>query len=161
MENFKIKKGRTNLKVKRSSNIIIDSRTAPRIPIPEWIILEHKGKVINWNSKKISLFLLNKQKKDDVFIRPEILIEKFSEEEKNFIPLNASVLDYLLEHQNLIPKSWKKKSVMFWGTIYLAPNKQKMIRFMQFVESLNQFTDGWAWLESGFSKFEPAVVIAK
>ena len=161
MENFKIKKGRTNFKLKRSNNAIIDSRVKPRIPIPEWIIFDHKGEEINWNPKKISLLLLNKQKEDGVFIRPEILIEKFHEEEKNFVPLNASVLDYLLEHQNLIPKSWKKKSVMFWGTIYLAPNKQKMIRFMQFVKSLNQFTDGWSWLESGFSRDEPAVVIAK
>lgn len=168
MEDLKIKKRRSNLKVKRSSNVIIDSSVAPRIPIPEWVILEpegekHEGEIINWNSKKISLFLLNKQKKDGVFIRPEILIEKFRKEEEKFVPLNASVLDYLLDHQDLIPESWKKNkpSVMFWGTIYLAPNNQKMIRFMQFAESLNQFIDGWSWLESGFSKDEPAVIIAK
>ena len=83
MENFKIKKGRTNFKLKRSNNAIIDSRVKPRIPIPEWIIFDHKGEEINWNPKKISLLLLNKQKEDGVFIRPEILIEKFHEEESS------------------------------------------------------------------------------
>ena len=31
---------------------------------------------------------------------------------------NANVLDYLLEHQELIPEEWKNKHILFLGTTY-------------------------------------------
>ena len=40
-------------------------------------------------------------------------------ENKEQIFLNASVLDYLLTHQTLIPEKWKgSRRIFFWGTIF-------------------------------------------
>jgi hypothetical protein len=49
--------------------------------------------------------------------------EQFLDKEKTFNNngrrfLNASVLDYLMKNQELIPEEWKDKKVFFWGTLY-------------------------------------------
>ncbi len=41
---------------------------------------------------------------------------------KTKVVLNANVLDYLLDHPELIPEEWKGKDVAFWGTLYFYPN---------------------------------------
>jgi hypothetical protein len=70
-------------------------------------------------------------------------------------PLNACVLDYLLDHQDSIPPNWAGKLVFFWGTIYKvkqpvpfinAEKKTAMIPIEKlFVRCLLKSGGEWVW----------------
>ncbi len=72
--------------------------------------------------------------------------------------LNATVLDYLLAHPELIPESWKRGYTYFWGTIYRDSGACGRVRCLVWVGG------GWAWgyLWLGFrwGSGEPAAVLA-
>jgi len=59
--------------------------------------------------------------------------------------LNASVLDYLLDHEYLIPKRWKKYQVVFWGTIYRFNEESGSSEGQEFVRCLyfNKILKKW------------------
>jgi hypothetical protein len=44
--------------------------------------------------------------------------------------LNAVVLDYLLEHQDLIPASWKEKKVLFLGTVLRNRDNESVVPYL-------------------------------
>ena len=70
--------------------------------------------------------------------------------------LSAKVLDYLLEHPELIPEEWKEKCVFFWGTIYRYTDDRLYVRYLCWFGS--QW--GWScrWLYNAFGDCDPAVV---
>lgn len=78
--------------------------------------------------------------------------------------LNACVLDYLREHPELIPESWKvdekgrPRYIFFWGTIYRNSDGDLCVR------CLCWFGDGWHWdydwLDVGWLVDRPAAVLA-
>ena len=53
--------------------------------------------------------------------------------------LNANVLDYLLEHPDLIPRRWKKYCVVFWGTTFRDTNNDLCVGCLGFYKALNKW----------------------
>jgi hypothetical protein len=74
--------------------------------------------------------------------------------------LNANVLDFLLAHQELIPKEWRGKSIYFWGTIYVDSRGNSVVRCMYYHSS-----GQWDWytnnLREHWSNNDPAAVLQK
>ena len=72
--------------------------------------------------------------------------------------LPAHVLDYLLEHPELIPEAWKGKAVFFWGTIYRGAGGNLYVRYL--------YWDGdrwhwlYSWLDNGWCESHPSAVSA-
>ncbi len=98
---------------------IIDCDAKPFIP-HGWCIEEHKkGGQLIFDSSKILL-----HRSLDQQSRGSIGGNKLREELENKPTLNASVLDYLLAHPELIPEEWTKckygdeHRIFFFGTIY-------------------------------------------
>lgn len=67
-----------------------------------------------WNTDELELITFPLQESSKEGILGHVMHTKL-EGRKN---LNACVCDYLLLHQELIPKEWKKLKVCFWGTIF-------------------------------------------
>ena len=90
----------------------INLSTPPYIPCG-WKVEEHIGSgMFEFDPKNVELYLDEGQKNgviEGIELRKRLA-------GKNV--LNANVLDYLLEHTELIPDSWKENWVFFWGTIY-------------------------------------------
>lgn len=84
-----------------------------------WEVEEHqKGGQLEFDPKGIELLWISVDRRGNGTDGNDV-----REELKNKPVLNANVLDYLLAHENLIPKVWKEISknlggVSFWGTIY-------------------------------------------
>ena len=89
-----------------------------------WSVEDHiPGGQYEWEPKAISFYLSVKQRQDEGIEGVELRTELADKS-----VLNANVLDYLLAHPDLIPESWKWKSVFFWGTIYRTPDDILMVR---------------------------------
>jgi hypothetical protein len=119
---------------------LIDCDANPYIPCGCDVKEHKKGGLIKFNLKNISLYLSRRQKKGGVSgdsLRTELA---------NKNALNANVLDYLLAHQELIPKSWKGKSIFFWGTIYYFYSS-KFSRHLPCVRCLFWSSSSSQWLE--------------
>ena len=127
----------------------INSTKQPLIP-EGWKIESHDTALGKIDLKDCTLYLSEKQKNGYI---KGIELQK---ELKN--PLNATVLDYLLEHQELIPEEWNGKYVYFWGTVYRNPDDDLCVRCLSFDEGRWDWDYGWLgddWYRSG-----PAVVLA-
>ncbi len=132
----------------------IDCDKDPVIP-SGWFVVEHKrdGQVV-WDQSKVSLYLSKEQRGG------KIQGNKLHEELKDKPVLNANVLDYLLEHQEIIPEEWKKKSIYFWGTIFrLSLNGPGgfYVRFLSW-DGL-AWRDRCHWLDCLWNESEPALLI--
>jgi hypothetical protein len=105
-------------------NYVIDTDVEPRIS-EGCTIEEHKtfGK-IEWDLSKAKLFLPKRQKNGGsraMELRREIMKSPV---------LNATVLDYLLLHPEIIPDEWKTGCICFWGTIYRDHRNTPFVRYM-------------------------------
>jgi hypothetical protein len=131
----------------------IDTDKQPKIPIGFTIESHKKMGKLKLNPEDIELYLDNGQK-DGKYIEGNELRRKI--EDKHV--LNACVLDYLFEHQDLIPESWKGKSVYFWGTIFRNADGYL------YVECLCWIGGGWNWrrhwLDHGWYDNEPAASLS-
>ncbi len=64
---------------------------------------------------------------------------------ENELTLNATVLDYLLAHPELIPEEWERdekgviRYIFFWGTVYRNLNGSLCVRYLYF------FCGRWNW----------------
>ena len=132
----------------------INLDTAPYAP-DGWSIAENHGSgQLEWNSSRIQLYLSASQKSGRYIrgykVRKELAGKKV---------LNANALDFLLAHQDLIPKSWKGKNVYFWGTIYVDKTGDRLVRSLYWHES----SGSWNWNASGLSQVwnenHPAVIV--
>ena len=62
--------------------------------------------------------------------------------------ISASVLDYLLANQELIPNEWKGKRIFFFGTIYRAMmNGEQCVRYL----SWSDYGGFWCWYQQSFN----------
>lgn len=71
--------------------------------------------------------------------------------------LPAHVLDYLLEHPEIIPESWKGKAIFFWGTIYRYADGSLCVR------CLSWYGGRWVWvrwLDDDWDAYNPCAVSA-
>ena len=89
--------------------------------------------IIDWNPKKVSLYLSEKQKTG------YISGEELREELKDKKPLNSAVLKFLLDNPKEIPEEWKGKYVYFFGTILRGPGGLRRVLFLYW------YGDGWRW----------------
>lgn len=105
------------------------------------ITVERCGGTLFTNGAEVELYISERQRagQDDVLI-PEV-IDEIAEKRV----LNACVLDYLLDHQEFIPESWKKDendypiNIFFLGTIYQNKRHWDYIRGMYW----SQYDEVW------------------
>ncbi len=105
-----------------------------------------------WDEKKVTLYLYKKQKSGS------IKGTDLQEELKDQKVFNANLLDYLLEHPELIPETWKGKGVYFWGTIYRNADGRACVRYLYW--DGGRWHWGAIWLGYGWDAHYPAAVRA-
>lgn len=135
------------------SKHLIDTDANPFVP-DGWKVESHrKGGQIEWNPERITLYLSKHQKGGKCIGGHDL-----RKELENQPVMNANVLDYLLAHPDLIPKSWKGKAVFFWGTIYRSADGSLCVRCLDW----NGGRWGWDynWLGGDWGDDGPAAVLA-
>jgi len=111
-----------------------------------------KSKRFDFMMAKMFLYQSPKQKKSggkSIFVQEDgiSLIKKLkTKSSEGYITLNGNVLEYLLEHQEIIPKEWRDKNIFFFGTEYYDFGGSGMFRFMHYNgrrwETSLRFNDG-------------------
>lgn len=133
---------------------IIDCDAEPFIP-HHWVVEEHqKGGQLEWDAKKVFLYICDEQNDEDFISGYKLLYRKL----EGKAVLNANVLDYLLAHTELIPEEWKGKQVYFWGTVYHGGAGGLCVRYLAWNEHWYWFS---CWLDTGFDSKEPAALLRK
>lgn len=135
----------------------INTDTTPKGPF-DWTIESHRGMGelrlefrdgrLFANGCEITRFLSEHQKMNSICgydLQRELAGRRV---------LNATVLDYLLQHPELIPKGWKTTVTYFWGTIYRDSGGGSFVRFLYW----NGRRWGWNfdWLDFRWGALEPA-----
>lgn len=92
----------------------IDCRAKPYTPKGWKIKFHRKRRSLALSPEMIELYWPGKGSED---LAGSTIITKLSYKGNKNI-LNANVLDFLLEHPELIPDEWKDLKVSFWGTRY-------------------------------------------
>lgn len=122
---------------------IIDCDAEPFVP-PGMEVIEHiRGGQIEWGMAKVRLYLDKTQIRGGVINGYELRRKLFP------VLANATILDYLLVHPDLIPKAWKKKLVHFPGTIYRERlDERRCIRYLYW--NGTRWRSDYRWLDSNF-----------
>ena len=113
---------------------LIELQATPKIETG-FVIKKHLGRGFIELSVNMELYISTIQKGDGCTLR------KIEPEIKEKIFLNATVLDYLLENKELIPKEWKKITILFPGTEYATEDGEYV-----FVRCL--YWSGASWCSS-------------
>lgn len=113
--------------------------------------LERRGDDLYANSKKVELFLSDGQEGSKC-VKGTALRKELADKQV----LNATVLDYLLAHPELIPESWKGKFVFFWGTIYRVSGGGLYVRCLCW--DGDRWDWDYYWLEVVFRSDSPSAV---
>ncbi len=102
----------------------INTNKAPSIPYDGWKIESHKkmGKI---TITKDSLRLYTDPEQEKGYVVGNELLKRLTDKPI----LNATVMDYLWEHQELIPEEWKGKYVYFFGTVYRGSFQSLCVRY--------------------------------
>jgi hypothetical protein len=131
---------------------VIDCDVDPFIP-KNWRVKEHiKGGQLEWDPSQIELYL-DEGQKDGKSIVGNKLLKKLTGKKV----MNACVLDYLLDHPELIPEKWKSKAVFFWGTIYRSSDNGSLcVRYLYWHGGRWYWRFGW--FNDGFLDVCPAAV---
>lgn len=114
---------------------------SPYLPDPTWKVLDNQKEIVKFDPANLKLMpLVNK-------------IEFYDFKQTG---LSACVLDFLLDHQELIPKEWQGKTIIFTGTLYQDAGGIKVYR------NLTYWDGNWDWNRSYLddsSKVNHAVVL--
>lgn len=144
---------------------LIDTTQTPHIYGELWTIAENwtNHSTLNWfeTKNKTELYL------DPVQIQGSLRGNDLYEhlKEKNINVLNATVWEYLKNHQNEIPESWKigpkgnAQYVFFWGTIDRSPDGNLYVRYISWTGGnwvFGNYLMGGNWHEDF-----PSVVLGK
>jgi hypothetical protein len=131
---------------------LIDGDAGPQ-RLEGWTIEEHqRNGIIKLDSAKIQLYLCDEQNNSAGLTGEKLRQKLFGQK-----VLNAAVLDYLLENPEIIPASWKKVDVFFWGTIYRPPCGMAHIRYLFWTGK--QWDWNFFWINNDFSKSQPAAIL--
>jgi hypothetical protein len=106
-----------------------------------------------WTPDAVRLHLAEEQK-DGRIMRGDKL-RKILESEP---VLTDNWLDFLLQHPEYIPESWKGKAVFFWGTGYRNPGGNLCIRYLYFGEG--RWHWGYSWFDHDWFQAFPAALLA-
>lgn len=137
---------------------VIDCDADPFVPAG-WKVEEHRKQgFLRWDPARVQFFLSDHQKAGTISghnLRKEVA-------GKPVLP--ANVLDYLLEHTEIIPEEWKRdeqnrtRYIFFWGTIYRDPGGSLFVRCLCWCEGCWQWR--WGWLGSDWGVRDPAALLA-
>lgn len=108
--------------------------------------------VMDWNPKRVTLFLAEGQKTGcvrGVELRGQL---------KNRKVLPASLLDWLLAHPEEIPAEWRRKYIFFWGTIYRCSDGRLCVRCLDWRG--DRWYWGCYWLSSDWDANNLALMLA-
>jgi hypothetical protein len=127
-----------------AKNIATCSPAPPYTP-NGWTVQYHIAHCQGVDIEKIALWQSNNQMSGKTVRGTEIRKQLVN---KKIQVLNADVLDFLLSNPELIPESWKNKSVYFWGTIYEdSSSGHKYVRCLYWHASGH-----WYWYANGLSE---------
>lgn len=135
------------LRFLRGDPLFIDGDAAPSAL--DWrAVHEHKkiGPFL-WDASRVVLWQAEFQQIPGP--KPHTGARTLFHKTRNRPVLNASVLDYLLENQSLIPKEWEDKAIVFWGTIYEVQGRSFEVRVLYSQEGVwknTYFEIGAGWL---------------
>ena len=149
---------------------IIDTDPDPCLPFGDAKIEKHArvGKVtielridgcLYLDGKKVVLFRSERQMIGRGVKGYELLTEL-----DNQPVLSASILDFLMSHQEFIPESWKKDEngntifIFFWGTEYRDSDGSFYVRCLYW--NKGTWHEGRHWLVNGWKSNTPAAVCA-
>jgi hypothetical protein len=120
--------------------------------------LERRGDALLVDGVEIELYLDPAQQSGNIVGTK--LRDKFSDK----LVLNACVLDYLIEHPELIPESWKKdeqgrtRFIFFWGTIFRNFDGGLGVGCLFWDQS--EWCLFYNWLDHDFNNQYPAAMLA-
>lgn len=78
-----------------------------------WKVKKHiQDGQFEWDPKKVALYQYKGEGRE--IVQGQQLCEELEDKPV----FNANLLDFLLDHQNLIPNEWMSHLVFFWGTLY-------------------------------------------
>lgn len=129
--------------------------------IGDKVVLEHFGMgKVAWQPDSLSLFRTMDQTWYGFAIGGFHLKRKL----QTYLPYNATVLDFLLKNQHLIPvelstnHNGEKQHICFWGTVYGFSSKDPA----RYIRSMYLGTHGWEsqfeYVKAKFGRLEPAAV---
>lgn len=117
--------------------------------------LERRGDTLYVDGKKVILHLVKQQTRNGVIQGHELRKEL---DNGKLVLLNANLLDYLLEHPELIPDAWKGKAVFFWGTVYRDSDGHLNVRYLSWNDG--RWNWDYNWLDFDWISNDPAAVLA-
>lgn len=83
----------------------------------DYSLLFYKKIELEFDLEKVELYQSKKQQTSKGIHGFDLERELYKLRERTII-LNACVLDYLLDHQEIIPEEWKGKNIHFFLTVY-------------------------------------------
>ncbi len=138
---------------------VIDCNADP-VLMNGWSVEKHeKTGSFKWDPKQVQFYLSKSQNKDSY-----IEGNKLRKELAGKPVLNASVLDYLLKNQQLIPEEWKEKTngyttcIFFLGTIYRDVLGDRCVRCLSWHDGAWRWN--YRWLDNGWFDHDPAALRA-
>jgi hypothetical protein len=134
----------------RLTDFTIDSDADPFI-LRGFKLEKHiKGGIFKFDPAKTLLYLSEKQKSGVVDGND------FRRELADKPVLNANVSEYLVAHQELIPKEWMGKLIFFFGTVYRDADGNPYVYFLHWFS--RQWERNLCCLNRDFNSDNPAII---
>jgi len=132
---------------------VIDCDAIPFL-LEDWKVESHrKGGQVVWDPTNVVLYL-DEAQQNRRLIEGNNLRKKLAK-----MPvMNANVLDYLLDHPELIPEEWKGIYVYFWGTIYRSRLGGLGVRCLRW--DGDRWNWNCRWLGNDWDSSDPVAVSA-
>lgn len=91
----------------------------------EWEIVEHiSHESFRWDEELVKLFISKEQ--GSTYLSRVTGEDVLKEIKEVYIPLNATILDFLLSNQHLIPYEWRFHRIYFPGTVYMVKTRDDL-----------------------------------
>lgn len=122
------------------------------------VTIERRGDELRIDDRKVILHRSDRQQNGELIYGYEL-----REELSGKSVLNACVLDFLLEHTNFFPESWKNdeagNAIFFWGTVYRFGSGNTYIRCIS--SSGLALSEGFSWIGHYWGNRNPAALLGK